>query len=67
MAGGQGGQDGPPCWRRDWLGSASHRLALLSCRAPFRQVTATNVDIASVAPKWHLYTPEEVEEVIARL
>ena len=31
------------------------------------QVTATNVDIARVAPKWHLYTPEEVEEVIARL
>ena len=31
------------------------------------QVTATNVDIASVAPKWHLYAPEEVEEVIARL
>ena len=31
------------------------------------QVTPTNVDIASVAPKWHLYTPEEVEGVIARL
>lgn len=34
---------------------------------PAEQVTATNVDIAHVAPKWHLYTPEEVEEVIARL
>ena len=31
------------------------------------QVTATNVDIAKVAPAWHLYTPEEVEAVIARL
>jgi hypothetical protein len=31
------------------------------------QVTALNVDIASVAPKWHLYTPEEGEEVIGRL
>ena len=36
-----------------------------ACRLP--QVTATNVDIARVAPKWHLYTPAEVEEVIARL
>lgn len=34
---------------------------------PPAQVTATNVDIARVAPKWHLYTPEEVEEVITRL
>ena len=34
---------------------------------PLLQVTATNVDIASVAPRWHLYTPFEVEEVIARL
>lgn len=37
------------------------------CPAPLAQVTATNVDIARVAPKWHLYTPEEVEEVISRL
>lgn len=35
--------------------------------AALAQVTATNVDIARVAPKWHLYTPTEVEEVIARL
>ena len=31
------------------------------------KVTPTNVDIASVAPKWHLYTPTEVEAVIERL
>ena len=31
------------------------------------QVTSTNVDIARVAPKWHLYSPAEVEGVIARL
>lgn len=31
------------------------------------QVTSTNVDIARVAPKWHLYSPSEVEEVFARL
>ena len=31
------------------------------------QVTPTNVDIASVAPYYHLYTKEEIEEVISRL
>ena len=31
------------------------------------KVTATNVDIAKVAPTWHLYTAEEVQGVIARL
>ena len=31
------------------------------------QVTPTNVDIASVAPTYHLYTKEEIEEVISRL
>ena len=31
------------------------------------QVTPNNVDIAKVAPKYHLYTPAEVEAVIARL
>jgi 20S proteasome subunit alpha 5 len=30
-------------------------------------VTATNVDIAKVAPNYHLYTEEEVEAVIGRL
>jgi 20S proteasome subunit alpha 5 len=31
------------------------------------QVTPNNVDIAKVAPNYHLYTPAEVEAVIARL
>jgi hypothetical protein len=31
------------------------------------QVTATNVDIARVAPTYHLYSVPEVEAVIARL
>jgi hypothetical protein len=31
------------------------------------QVTSTNVDIARVAPKYHLYNTAEVEEVMARL
>ena len=31
------------------------------------KVSATNVDIARVAPQYHLYSREEVEAVIARL
>ncbi|KAL0796558.1 hypothetical protein Bca101_067935 [Brassica carinata] len=31
------------------------------------KVTPNNVDIAKVAPAYHLYTPEEVEAVISRL
>lgn len=31
------------------------------------QVTPTNVDIAKVAPSYHLYTTDEVEAVIGRL
>jgi 20S proteasome subunit alpha 5 len=32
-----------------------------------KQVTPNNVDIAKVAPNYHLYTPSEVGAVIARL
>lgn len=32
-----------------------------------KQVTPNNVDIAKVAPTYHLYTPAEVEAVISRL
>jgi 20S proteasome subunit alpha 5 len=31
------------------------------------KVTPTNVDIAKVAPAYHLYTADEVQAVIARL
>ena len=31
------------------------------------KVTPTNVDIASVAPTYHLYKQEEVQDVISRL
>jgi len=31
------------------------------------KITAVNVDIASVAPTYHLYTKEEVEEVLSRI
>jgi 20S proteasome subunit alpha 5 len=40
-------------------------LELLKCY--LQQVTPNNVDIAKVAPNYHLYTPAEVEAVIARL
>ena len=31
------------------------------------QVTSTNVDIARIAPKYHLYTEAEVQDVMSRL
>ena len=49
------------------LRAACDRPAPLRRPPPGAQVTPTNVDIAKVAPAWHLYTPEEVEAVIARL
>lgn len=45
-------------------------LMVAGCRRLHRaaaQVTATNVDIARVAPSYHLYSTEEVEAVIGRL
>jgi len=42
-----------------------HQYVILFSRS--KQVTPNNVDIAKVAPKYHLYTPAEVEAVIARL
>ena len=34
---------------------------------PVTQITSTNVDIARVAPQYHLYTQAEVEEVMWRI
>ena len=49
-----------------WLQLA--RLLASACNiACGMQVTATNVDIATVAPSYHLYNQSEVEEVISRL
>jgi 20S proteasome subunit alpha 5 len=31
------------------------------------QITPTNVDIAAVAPTYHLYSQAEIEEVVSRL
>lgn len=56
-----------------WVGAShTHQLTPV-CGASYpqkhtpAQVTATNVDIARVAPTYHLYTVEEVEGVIGRL
>ncbi|EFN52819.1 hypothetical protein CHLNCDRAFT_26444 [Chlorella variabilis] len=55
-------------YRKDMTLKEAEVLALSTLKQVMEEkVTATNVDIARVAPKWHLYTPEEVEEVIARL
>ncbi|KAI7838011.1 hypothetical protein COHA_008193 [Chlorella ohadii] len=55
-------------YRKDMTLKEAEVLALSTLKQVMEEkVTATNVDIARVAPKWHLYTPEEVEEVITRL
>ena len=48
-----------PCYPRQHIAFPSLPSVL--------QVTSTNVDIAKVAPNYHLYTSDEVEAVIARL
>ena len=43
-----------------------HALPRLAACAML-QVTDTNVDIASVAPAYHLYSQDEIQDVISRL
>jgi hypothetical protein len=57
---------------RKGVGYLSVNLCVISQQLPqllsvLKQVTPNNVDIAKVAPNYHLYTPSEVEAVIARL
>jgi hypothetical protein len=55
-------------YRKDLTLAEAEVLALTTLKAVMEEkVGATNVDIARVAPGWHLYTPAEVEAVIARL
>lgn len=55
-------------YRKDMTLKEAEVLALATLKQVMEEkVTATNVDIASVAPKYHLYTQVEIEEVIARL
>ena len=43
-------------------------LPIAVLTAPLRaQITPTNVDIAAVAPMYHLYSQAEIEEVVSRL
>lgn len=55
-------------FREDLTLEEAEVLALSTLKQVMEEkVTSTNVDIAKVAPTWHMYTSEEVENVIARL
>jgi 20S proteasome subunit alpha 5 len=55
-------------YRKDLTLAEAEVLALTTLKQVMEEkVTATNVDIARVAPAWHMYSPEEVDAVIARL
>jgi len=55
-------------YRGDMTLKEAEVLALSTLKQVMEEkVKATNVDIARIAPKWHLYSVEEVEEVISRL
>ena len=55
-------------WREDLTLAEAESLALSTLKQVMEEkVTSTNVDIASVAPKYKLYSPEEVSAVIERL
>lgn len=55
-------------YRKDLSLAEAEVLALKTLKQVMEEkVTATNVDIARVAPKYHLYGTAEVEAVIARL
>jgi len=55
-------------YREDLTLKEAEVLALSTLKQVMEEkVTSTNVDIATVAPTWHMYSSEEVEEVIARL
>jgi len=55
-------------WREDLTLAEAESLALSTLKQVMEEkVTGTNVDIASVAPTYKLYSPEEVTAVIERL
>ena len=54
--------------RKDMTFKEAEVLALSVLKQVMEEkVTPTNVDIASVAPTYHLYKQEEVQDVISRL
>ena len=51
-----------------WVRPQQNLQSVAQCTPPaLLQITSTNVDIAKVAPKFHLYTQAEVEGVMGRL
>lgn len=55
-------------YREDMTLEEAEVLALSTLKQVMEEkVTSTNVDMAAVAPEWHLYSSEEVERVIQRL
>ena len=55
-------------YRHDLTLEEAEVLALSTLKQVMEEkVTATNVDIAKVAPTWHLYSTEEVQAVLSRL
>lgn len=55
-------------FRKDMTLKEAETLALSTLKQVMEEkVTATNVDICSVAPKYRLYSEKEVEEIISRL
>lgn len=55
-------------FRADMTLKEAEELILATLKQVMEEkVTSTNVDIARVAPTYHLYSPSEVEEVFTRL
>jgi 20S proteasome subunit alpha 5 len=55
-------------WRKDLTLAEAEVLALATLKQVMEEkVTPVNVDIARLAPTWHVYSTEEVEGVVARL
>ncbi|CAL5222717.1 g5120 [Coccomyxa viridis] len=55
-------------YRKDMTLKEAEVVALSTLKQVMEEkVTPTNVDIAAVAPHYHLYTKKEIEEVITRL
>lgn len=54
-------------YNKDLTLEEAETLALNTLKQVMEEkISATNVDIAKVAPTYHLYSKEEVEQVIAR-
>lgn len=55
-------------WRKDLTVEEAEVLALSTLKQVMEEkVTPTNVDLARVAPEYHIYTQAEIEAVMARL